>query len=62
MSIKYDLFIADLKQLMDKHDIVLHTTLYDSIHVHRIDTTYQSKEDVIDYSIENFIDEMDNEY
>lgn len=60
MSVQYDLFMEELKQLMDKYNIVLYTSLYDSIHVCRINTTFQSKEDIIDYYyIENFVDEVE---
>ena len=62
MSVQCDLFMEELKQLMDKYNIALYTSLYDSIHVRRIDTTFQSKEDVINYSIENFVDEVGSEH
>lgn len=51
MSKQYDNFMDELEQLMEKHNVVIYTSLYDSIEVHSSCWNYKLKE-----SLSNFED------
>jgi hypothetical protein len=55
MSKQYDSFMEELEQLMEKHNVVIYTSLYDSIEVHSSCWSYKLKE-----SLSNFEDRTEN--
>lgn len=56
MSRQYDSFMDELEQLMNKYNVAIFPSLYDSIQIWDIDYFYQSKDKEIKESLTNFKD------
>lgn len=56
MSKQYDSFMSELEKLMNKHNIAIFPSMYDSIQIWNIDALYQTKEQEIKESLSNLED------
>ena len=56
MSKQYDSFMEELEQLMEKHNVTIHPSLYDNIDIWSTDSEFQTKEQIIKESLSNFVD------
>ena len=62
MSKQYDSFMDELEQLMNKYNVAIFPSMYDSIQIWDIDCFYQPKDKEIKESLTNFEDRTkDNE-
>lgn len=56
MSKQYDSFMFELEQLMNKYNVAIFPSMYDSIQIWDIDCLYQPKDKEIKESLTNFED------
>jgi len=61
MSKQYDSFMEELEQLMEKHSVAIFPSRYDSIQVWDINTSFQTKNQVLVESLGNFEDRTEGD-